>query len=360
MGPICPYLTRTPPDHRRRPLGRGGARTSGAAPRPGRRRLVQPARPPDARGRPRPESSHRTGHRAGRPARGLLGRLPRTRRALLAALGTAGRSSRSEDGAEIASSSPTRAARKPAREPGGACALALARRAVPGGVRPRPQQEPHPCRGRPWRTSACRSGHRPGHRPRAGRAVCPGPGGPCSHPGHHSAGGTPAAAQDGGPVPALVRRDAPHAAGTGAGNLVPPHPPGREQCDRVRARDRTVRARPRRPGASMTHPDQPALWPATLTIEEGRWQLGGHLLTDLAEGFGTPSYLLDVDGLRERARHYRNAFTEAFGPGTEVYYAGKAFLSMAVARWVHEAGLRIDTASLGELTTALAAGVAGA
>jgi len=110
----------------------------------------------------------------------------------------------------------------------------------------------------------------------------------------------------------------------------------------------------------MTHPDQPALWPATLTIEEGRWQLGGHLLTDLAEEFGTPSYLLDVDGLRERARHYRNAFTEAFGPGTEVYYAGKAFLSMAVARWVHEAGLRIDTASLGELTTALAAGVAGA
>ena len=39
--------------------------------------------------------------------------------------------------------------------------------------------------------------------------------------------------------------------------------------------------------------------------------------------------------------------------GVDVYYAGKAFLSVAVARWVHEEGLRVDTATGGELAVAL-------
>ncbi|GMA30679.1 diaminopimelate decarboxylase [Litorihabitans aurantiacus] len=65
--------------------------------------------------------------------------------------------------------------------------------------------------------------------------------------------------------------------------------------------------------------------------------------------------------MRARARVYRDAFTAACteaGTQVDVYYAGKAFLSVAVARWMTQEGLRIDTASLGELTTALRAGVA--
>ena len=111
----------------------------------------------------------------------------------------------------------------------------------------------------------------------------------------------------------------------------------------------------------MTHPEQPGLWPENLTIVDGVWHLGGHPLTELAGRFGTPAYLLDVPGLRARAARYRRAFTEAFAPApVRVYYAGKAFLSIAVARWMHAEGLRIDTASGGELATALAAGVPGA
>ncbi|WP_022918229.1 diaminopimelate decarboxylase [Ruania albidiflava] len=111
----------------------------------------------------------------------------------------------------------------------------------------------------------------------------------------------------------------------------------------------------------MTHPEQSGLWPENLTVVDGVWRLGGVPLTELAEQFGTPSYLLDVPGLRARAARYRAAFTEAFAPApAEVYYAGKAFLSIAVARWMHAEGLRIDTASGGELATALAAGVPGA
>ena len=41
----------------------------------------------------------------------------------------------------------------------------------------------------------------------------------------------------------------------------------------------------------------------------------------------------------------------------KVYYAGKAFLSTEVARWMTDAGLNIDVCSGGELAVALAAGV---
>ncbi|UFU07640.1 diaminopimelate decarboxylase [Ruania halotolerans] len=110
----------------------------------------------------------------------------------------------------------------------------------------------------------------------------------------------------------------------------------------------------------MTHPNAPHLWPAATAVIDGVLHLGGTPVTALAETFGTPSYLLDVPGLRARAAHYRAAFENAFAPAdVQVYYAGKAFLSTALARWVHAEGLRIDTASAGELATALAAGIDG-
>ncbi|MGO1167567.1 MAG: diaminopimelate decarboxylase, partial [Janibacter sp.] len=65
---------------------------------------------------------------------------------------------------------------------------------------------------------------------------------------------------------------------------------------------------------------------------------------------------------RARARAYRTAFETAFravGSDVDVYYAGKALLTVAVARWAREEGLRVDTASGGELAVALRAGVPG-
>ncbi|MBO3086377.1 diaminopimelate decarboxylase family protein [Cellulomonas fengjieae] len=82
----------------------------------------------------------------------------------------------------------------------------------------------------------------------------------------------------------------------------------------------------------------------------------------LAAEHGTPAYVLDEADLRTRARAYRRAFESAcaqIGAGVDVYYAGKAFLSVAVARWVHEEGLRVDTSTGGELAVALRAGIPG-
>ncbi|ASR53928.1 diaminopimelate decarboxylase [Cellulomonas sp. PSBB021] len=95
----------------------------------------------------------------------------------------------------------------------------------------------------------------------------------------------------------------------------------------------------------------------------GALVVGGVPVARLAQEVGTPAYVLDEADLRARAAGYRRAFETAFaevGAGVDVYYAGKAFLSVAVARWVHDEGLRVDTASGGELAVALRAGVPGA
>ncbi|MFC8734189.1 diaminopimelate decarboxylase [Luteimicrobium sp. NPDC057192] len=96
---------------------------------------------------------------------------------------------------------------------------------------------------------------------------------------------------------------------------------------------------------------------------DGAVSVGGVDLRDLAAEQGTPSYVLDEADFRARARAYRTAFEQAFaavGSGVDVYYAGKALLTVAVARWAREEGLRVDTASGGELAVALRAGVPGA
>ena len=95
---------------------------------------------------------------------------------------------------------------------------------------------------------------------------------------------------------------------------------------------------------------------------DGSVAVAGVGVAELAARFGTPLYVLDEADLRGRARAFREAFEAAFaqvGASVDVYYAGKAFLSKAVARWVQDEGLAVDTSTGGELATALAAGVPG-
>ncbi len=94
--------------------------------------------------------------------------------------------------------------------------------------------------------------------------------------------------------------------------------------------------------------------------EDGAVDVAGVDVRDLAAQHGTPAYVLDEADFRTRARAYRTAFDTAFrevGTRVDVYYAGKALLTVAVARWAREEGLGVDTASGGELAVALRAGV---
>ncbi|MFD7624623.1 diaminopimelate decarboxylase [Streptomyces sp. NPDC059851] len=87
--------------------------------------------------------------------------------------------------------------------------------------------------------------------------------------------------------------------------------------------------------------------------DDGVVSVGGVEVTRLAEEFGTPAYFLDEEDFRDRCR----AWAHAFGPDADVFYAGKAFLSKAVVKWLKEEGLNLDVCSGGELATALAAGM---
>jgi diaminopimelate decarboxylase len=91
--------------------------------------------------------------------------------------------------------------------------------------------------------------------------------------------------------------------------------------------------------------------------EQGRLEVGGCDVVELAREFGTPAYVYAEDDMRARARAYLEAF-RARAEHFEVIYASKAFPCTAAYRLFAEEGLSADVASGGELHLALAGGLA--
>lgn len=91
----------------------------------------------------------------------------------------------------------------------------------------------------------------------------------------------------------------------------------------------------------------------TMSINErGHLEIGGCDVTELAEEYGTPLYILDEALIRERCRAYVAGFRSVY-PDFRVIYAGKALLTTAICRIVEQEGLSLDVVSGGELYTAL-------
>lgn len=105
------------------------------------------------------------------------------------------------------------------------------------------------------------------------------------------------------------------------------------------------------------------LWPSTVSRSvDGRLTVGGVDVVSLAHEFGTAAYVLDEHDFRSRARGFKEAYAAAFesvGGPADVYYAGKAFLCTAIARWVMEEGLGLDVCTGGELAVAQRVGFPG-
>ena len=106
------------------------------------------------------------------------------------------------------------------------------------------------------------------------------------------------------------------------------------------------------------------LWAAGVARDDaGELAIDGIPVSELQRQFGTPLFVMSENDFRARARAFSDAFNDAFADicgGVDVYYAGKSFLCTAVVRWVEEEGLRLDTASGGELAVAARAGIPGA
>ena len=87
----------------------------------------------------------------------------------------------------------------------------------------------------------------------------------------------------------------------------------------------------------------------------GHLEIGGCDTIDLAHEFGTPLYVIDEQAVRQACRAIKRSFAAEW-PETDIAYAGKAFLPMAMCRIIDEEGLGLDVASAGELYVALQAG----
>ncbi len=99
-----------------------------------------------------------------------------------------------------------------------------------------------------------------------------------------------------------------------------------------------------------------ALFPdAAALAPDGTLTVAGCRLDDLAAEFGTPAFVVDEQGVRARARAYREGLAERW-PRSRIVFASKAFPCTAVQRLMVEEGLGLDVAGGGEIVTALAAG----
>ncbi|MBI4533955.1 MAG: diaminopimelate decarboxylase [Candidatus Melainabacteria bacterium] len=82
----------------------------------------------------------------------------------------------------------------------------------------------------------------------------------------------------------------------------------------------------------------------------GHLVVGGCDVVKLAEQFGTPLWLIDEATIEQACRAVKAGLSEY--PKTQVLYAGKAFLCLAMCHLIKRLGLGLDVVSIGELMTA--------
>jgi diaminopimelate decarboxylase len=98
-----------------------------------------------------------------------------------------------------------------------------------------------------------------------------------------------------------------------------------------------------------------SLLPPSAVIEGEDLSVGGCLLSEVAERFGTPAYVIDEQGVRDRAREYLTALTSRH-PRGRVCFAVKAYPSVSMIKVLVNEGLGCDVVGAGELAMAVAAG----
>ncbi|HTX98171.1 MAG TPA: diaminopimelate decarboxylase [Mycobacterium sp.] len=124
------------------------------------------------------------------------------------------------------------------------------------------------------------------------------------------------------------------------------HPAGPRHAEETRHTDSPQR--PQSPEELLRL--APNVWPRNMVRDDtGVAAVAGVAVTDLAQEYGTPLFVIDEDDFRSRCRD----IASAFGGGRNVYYAAKAFLCTEIARWVDQEGLSLDVSTGGELAIAL-------
>ena len=106
----------------------------------------------------------------------------------------------------------------------------------------------------------------------------------------------------------------------------------------------------------MTSSTNQLLNPITLeTNDNGNLSIGGCDLTELAEKYGTPLYVLDEETIRAVCRDYKKAFSKY--KKVRMMYASKALCTMGTSVLISSEGFGFDVVSGGEIYTLYKAGI---
>jgi diaminopimelate decarboxylase len=98
------------------------------------------------------------------------------------------------------------------------------------------------------------------------------------------------------------------------------------------------------------------LFPSTAEVnDKGHLTIGGCDTTELAAEFGTPLYVFDELGIRQKCAEFKQEFNQRY-PNTNVIYSAKAFINKALAKLINEEGLGLDVVSAGEMSIVRSAG----
>ena len=92
--------------------------------------------------------------------------------------------------------------------------------------------------------------------------------------------------------------------------------------------------------------------------DKNHLDIGGADACDIAEEFGTPTYVIDENRIRDNYNRFYNAFSKYY-PDFRVYYACKANTNLAVMRILESEGCCIDAVSPGEVYTSKKLGFPG-
>jgi diaminopimelate decarboxylase len=76
--------------------------------------------------------------------------------------------------------------------------------------------------------------------------------------------------------------------------------------------------------------------------QQGILEFSGKSVTDLAEKYGTPLYVMDEMMIRNRLNTFNKAMKEAFDEKAEVLYASKACDFLAMYRLIQEENCGVD------------------
>ena len=99
------------------------------------------------------------------------------------------------------------------------------------------------------------------------------------------------------------------------------------------------------------------LFPDTIKIENDTLTIAGQGLDSLADEYGTPLYIYDCATMDNAVIQYKDALASSYPRLASVTYAGKAYLSTALAQWTQRHGLWLDCTGEGEIAIAQASGI---